>query len=241
MKQRRPCPDMREFREEVNEYVLARIVVTPSGCWEWQGDKNALGYAQGHFKGRGWTITRLVYCATRGGFDPNYDMCHTCDNTSCVSPIHVWLGSMSQNIQDAVKKGRHYLAAATHCKRRHPLEGENLYISPASPRRPEKRSCLICQRAAGRIRAGWPEDLAYSLPPQKLGYKPVGLGGKWTEKIRIGRKENCKSGHPLSGENLYIAPDGRRQCRRCKYYVQLRLAAKRESSHSNGDDKHASR
>lgn len=28
-------------------------------------------------------------------------------------------------------------------------------------------------------------------------------------------KEVCKHGHPLSGDNLYVKPDGRRECREC--------------------------
>jgi hypothetical protein len=29
------------------------------------------------------------------------------------------------------------------------------------------------------------------------------------------RQTNCKNGHPLSGSNLYVYPDGRRGCRFC--------------------------
>lgn len=33
-----------------------------------------------------------------------------------------------------------------------------------------------------------------------------------------GRQTHCAYGHPFSGDNLYITPDGRRQCRRCKHW-----------------------
>lgn len=41
------------------------------------------------------------------------------------------------------------------------------------------------------------------------------------ENTRRGRRFNsekveCIHGHPLSGENLYVTPDGRRQCRECR-------------------------
>jgi hypothetical protein len=29
------------------------------------------------------------------------------------------------------------------------------------------------------------------------------------------RKDRCKAGHPLEGDNLYVTPDGRGQCRAC--------------------------
>lgn len=229
---RRPCPDMRQFREEVSKYVLARIVETPSGCWLWQGDTNSLGYGEGSFHGRAWIMTRLVFCATQGEFDPQLDVCHTCDTPPCVSPVHLWLGSRSQNIKDSVQKGRHFLAASTHCKRGHPLSGENLRVDTRG-----KRICIRCDLASNRLRAGWPTDLAYSLPKQKLCRKPAGvaLGNTWRRPK--GPKTHCVNGHPLSGDNLYVVPsDGRRQCRTCKLHVIQRLAAERRQV--NGTPSH---
>jgi len=30
------------------------------------------------------------------------------------------------------------------------------------------------------------------------------------------KKTHCKNGHPLSGDNLYVCPRGRRECRTCR-------------------------
>ena len=35
------------------------------------------------------------------------------------------------------------------------------------------------------------------------------------------RKTHCKNGHELSGDNLYVVPDGSRSCRRCHVISQL--------------------
>jgi hypothetical protein len=35
------------------------------------------------------------------------------------------------------------------------------------------------------------------------------------ENMRRTRRPTCKRGHPLTGDNLYLAPDGERQCREC--------------------------
>lgn len=219
---RRPCPDMRADRDEIAKRVLARVVVTASGCWLWQGHANSLGYGEMGFKGRTWIITRLMWCATMGEFDPRLDICHTCDTPACVNPTHLWAGSRSQNVVDSVEKGRHFLAAATHCKRDHPLSGENLYV-----RNDGKRVCRICETARGRMSHGWPEDLAFALPIQALGYRPPGIAVGGPQK-RKGPKTHCVNGHPLSGDNLYVVPsDGRRQCRTCKLHVVQRLAAER--------------
>lgn len=41
------------------------------------------------------------------------------------------------------------------------------------------------------------------------------------------RKTHCMRGHELSGENLYLKPNGRRRCRRCEANSHLRRKAKR--------------
>lgn len=35
------------------------------------------------------------------------------------------------------------------------------------------------------------------------------------------RQTECKRGHPLSGDNLYVEPNGARRCRACKRAVEL--------------------
>ena len=65
----------------------------------------------------------------------------------------------------------------TQCSRGHDL------TDPANTRFYDgKRQCVTCQRGYQRIRAGWPIDLAFTTPKQKLGYKPQGLGALWKER-----------------------------------------------------------
>jgi hypothetical protein len=44
------------------------------------------------------------------------------------------------------------------------------------------------------------------------------------------RKTHCKHGHPLSGENLYLRPDGGRQCRECRRQASLRYLGRRSAA-----------
>lgn len=39
-------------------------------------------------------------------------------------------------------------------------------------------------------------------------------------------KEFCKHGHPFSGDNLYVKPDGRRECRECARRIGRKTGAK---------------
>lgn len=51
-------------------------------------------------------------------------------------------GSRSDNGHDSVRNGRQFPAYLTHCKRDHPLTGDNLYVQPSTG----KRQCRACAR-----------------------------------------------------------------------------------------------
>jgi hypothetical protein len=87
---------------------------------------------------------------------------------------------------------QHYQQRKTHCPCGHPYSGDNLVH-----RSDGGRGCRACmKRRSDDHRA------------RKLG-RP--LPGHWRDRT------HCVNGHPLSGDNLYIAPGrGNRQCRTCK-------------------------
>jgi hypothetical protein len=68
--------------------------------------------------------------------------CHYCDNPNCVNPLHIFIGTMSDNTLDAIKKGRHKgWQKQTACKRGHPFTLENTYITSQG-----YQSCHICRK-----------------------------------------------------------------------------------------------
>ena len=75
-------------------------------CWEWQGGHDSGGY--GHFKvgGRSWIATRWIYTQFWGS-EPAGLVCHSCDNTRCCNPFHLFDGTPSDNMRDMFAKGRH--------------------------------------------------------------------------------------------------------------------------------------
>ena len=205
--------------QEALAVLRSRCIETPSGCWEYQGNRNRLGYGQFTFHGKRWMVHRFMRWHMKGPFDLTLDLCHECDNPPCANPEHTWPGNPKANAADCVQKGRHYKAVRTHCPKGHP------YVVHGRPhsRNPNWRVCNACERARQRIAAGWPEDLAYSLdvvPAEERGRLRYGSRiGRMTYRSKAGpankKKTHCRRGHPLEGENIYPKPGGGRQCKIC--------------------------
>ncbi len=75
-------------------------------CWEWTAGSDDYGYGMFWLDGGIVRVHRVSYLITHGIIPPHMDVCHTCDNPSCVRPDHLFLGTRKDNLQDAVQKGR---------------------------------------------------------------------------------------------------------------------------------------
>lgn len=75
-------------------------------CWEWKGNKFNFGYGRFKLNGKYQRAHRLSYELFKGKIPEGLCVCHSCDNTSCVNPNHLWLGTQSENIKDCLKKNR---------------------------------------------------------------------------------------------------------------------------------------
>lgn len=82
-----------------------KIDKTPS-CWIWKGTKNRKGYGMFTVNKKSYRASRLSYMLSMGEFNIKLLVCHKCDNTSCVNPSHLFLGTAKDNWQDMVSKGR---------------------------------------------------------------------------------------------------------------------------------------
>lgn len=122
----------------------------PNECWPWTGTTDGR-YGLFWVSGRHVRAHRFSWeIANRQPFPDGKDACHTCDNPSCVNPIHIFPGSPSDNALDAVRKGRVIVptlrgfrgpnAGKTHCKRGHEFTAENTTLKN------ERRACKACQR-----------------------------------------------------------------------------------------------
>ena len=79
----------------------------PDECWLWKSTKNEKGYGTFKIGKIHYMATRYVYEYYNKTIDENKILCHTCDNTSCVNPAHLWEGTYKENTDDMRNKGRH--------------------------------------------------------------------------------------------------------------------------------------
>ena len=130
-----------------------------SGCHLWAGALNSRGKYPSY---RGQRAHHVALMRAQGlvALPPGVEVCHTCDTPQCVNPDHLFLGTKSDNMRDAARKGR--LAGqrdpgrmsrlarlprrprprATHCRNGHELTVESTTSSGG------RRRCIACSRAA---------------------------------------------------------------------------------------------
>jgi len=90
------------------EEKVAHCDHSTNGCCVWTGSVDSNGYGQLRTGNRGYIerASRLSWEFTNGPIPEGLFVLHTCDNPPCVRPEHLWLGTQSDNMLDASRKGR---------------------------------------------------------------------------------------------------------------------------------------
>ncbi len=118
-------------------------------CLIWQGCTNPDGYGERFVKGRKWRVHRFAWTEAYGPIPAGLSVCHHCDTPACHEPLHLFLGTQRDNMQDALAKGRFRNvlaegnAAKTHCPKGHPYVEGNIRWDAGA------RKCKACISARG--------------------------------------------------------------------------------------------
>jgi hypothetical protein len=84
----------------------SRIVVCPSGCYEWAGGISQKGYGVFYVGSKMYAAHRYAYTLWAGPIDEGLLVCHKCDNRKCLNIKHLFLGTVQDNNKDRDIKGR---------------------------------------------------------------------------------------------------------------------------------------
>ena len=79
-------------------------------CIEFKGYKEKRGYGRKYSAGKMRLAHRLAYCKAKNIDIKEIDglvVMHTCDNPPCINPEHLKLGTVQENVDDMMNKGRH--------------------------------------------------------------------------------------------------------------------------------------
>jgi hypothetical protein len=130
-----------------------KIALTDSGCVEWIGGLNGVGYGQFYIgrtsleqTGKGYAH-RWSYEYHVGPIPEGLELDHLCRNTACVNPEHLEPVTQRENLLRGTSPAAEH-AKKTSCPAGHPYAGRNLYIYPSTG----IRRCRECGRLQAQAR-----------------------------------------------------------------------------------------
>lgn len=140
----------------MNRYKTVPAPYGLSDCWEWTGPtikagKNDSRYGYPSFHGKHILAHRYAWeMENRTEVPEGMLVRHECDNSLCINPGHLVLGTQRDNAMDAVKRGRHgnSVKSALACWSGHLRTPENTqeYMRKGRNGYPDhiERRCRVC-------------------------------------------------------------------------------------------------
>lgn len=117
-------------------------------CWIWERTLSLKGYGVFSIGKKQYKAHRAIYEAVRGAIPEGLTLDHLCRQRSCVNPYHLEAVSSVENVMRGVSFGA-LNKLKTHCKRGHPLSGDNLYTRQSRRSGNMERACRKCTSVVG--------------------------------------------------------------------------------------------
>jgi hypothetical protein len=129
-------------------------VAKTEACWLWTKGTDKHGYGKVQHDNRTRRAHQRAWELTYGSIPAGLMVCHSCDNPPCVNPEHLFLGTNSDNQQDAIRKGRKHGPTGEECSWRKVTEAQAAEIARLRgvlPQRQIARQFGITQSTVCRI------------------------------------------------------------------------------------------
>jgi len=97
----------------VNRKPITYEIDDETGCWECGSHYiNKAGYPKCWYSGTSMRVHRAVFIShfNIANLPARWVVRHTCDNRSCINPVHLLIGTIADNNRDMMERGRHTAA-----------------------------------------------------------------------------------------------------------------------------------
>lgn len=110
-------PELAKLKQRLERRLIAHRTIDPiTQCWLYNANTNEKGYSRVSIliNGERYRIRthRFSYRLYKGYASEEDMILHTCDNTLCFNPDHLFIGDDKANQQDRISKGRIHPQAA---------------------------------------------------------------------------------------------------------------------------------